>query len=405
MDFNRSRSCPTDTAGRLGAAPPPAQFFDADDEFKFDDFKFDPEDSLCVSGKFDIVDEEADDKTVCSEPPKPSAVVNTRTYNNKKVPAGNSPTSVHQFLEQIPEDNKTKILASNSPASVHQFVSKYQIPEHMSEDEEDPKYNLSLREGYSVDKRKTSDITDVISNMEHGDSPKRNSSFNSRNSNLVVMGSLEKHTNAAARDKQQHPQQQQRTQPLPKKSPPRTQQLPKKAPPVSAFRRLFSCGAPEVITDFKDNVKQKGVDTVEEVKGSFGDLGLTVRQVFSPVQNTKTGAGLVKKKIVTKVQSFKGGEVDEEGNFTDEEGNFTDDEGNFTDDDDDNVTDDDDDNVTDDDDDDNVTDDDDEVDFDEFFEEDEESEYGSSFVGSESEFSCTDDESEGSYCKRVTSWK
>eukprot|EP00984_Skeletonema_dohrnii_P020363 scaffold9893_cov110-Skeletonema_dohrnii-CCMP3373.AAC.5 len=382
MDFNRSRSCPTDTAGRLGAAPPPAQFFDADDEFKFDDFKFDPEDSLCVSGKFDIVDEEADEKTVCSEPPKPSAVANTRTYNNKKVAAADSPTSVHQFLEQIPEEDKKQILASNSPASVHQFVSKYQIPDHISEDEEDPKYNLSLREGYSVDKRKTSDITDVISNMEHGESPKRNSSFNSRNSNLVVMGSLEKHTNVA-RDKQQHQQQQQRTQQLPKKAPPK----------VSAFRRLFSCGAPEVIVDFKDNVKQKGVDTVEEVKGSFGDLGLTVRQVFSPVQNTKTGAGLVKEKIVTKVQKFKGGEVDDEGNFTDDEGNFTDDEGNFTDDDDD----------------DNVTDDDDEVDLDEFFEEDEESEseYGSSFVGSasESEFSCTDDESEGSYCKRVTSWK
>jgi len=399
MDFNRSRSCPTDTAGRLGAAPPPAQFFDADDEFKFDDFKFDPEDSLCVSGKFDIVDEEADEKTVCSEPPKPSAVVNTRTYNNKKVlaVAADSPTSVHQFLEQIPEDDKHQILASNSPAAVHQFVSKYQIPEHISEDEEDPKYNLSLREGYSVDKRKTSDITDVISNMEHGESPKRNSSFNSRNSNLVAMGSLEKHTNAAARDKQQHPQQQQRTQQLPKKAPPK----------VSAFRRLFSCGAPEVIVDFKDNVKQKGVDTVEEVKGSFGDLGLTVRQVFSPVQNTKTGAGLVKKKIVTKVQKFKGGEVDDEGNFTDDEGNFTDDEGNFTDDDD-NVTDDEG-NFTDDDDDDNVTDDDDEVDLDEFLVDDEDSgsEYGSSFVGSasESEFSCTDDESEGSYCKRVTSWK
>ena len=329
MDFKRSSSCPAENEGRLGATPPPAQFLDVD-EFKFDDFKFSSDDNFCLSGKFILKDEEADGNTVCSEPPKPSATAYTRTYNNRKVSAAaNSPTSVreHECMERIPED------------------------------EENANYNLSLREDYAVDKRKTSDMTDVISNMEHGDgdSPMakcNNNSGVSRNPNLVVMGSLDKHM-ATARNRQNQQQQQQQ---LP----------PKKSPPLSTFRRLFACGAPEVacgIHDFKANVKQKGVDTVEEVKGSFGDLGLTVRQVFSPVQNTKT---VVKKKV----KKFKGEEVDDEN---------TDDDGAT-------------------DDDDNVTDD-----------GDDESETGSSFVGSESEceseYSSTDDASEGSRCEEVTSWQ
>jgi len=309
MDFNRSRSCPAENnVGRLRAAPPPAQFLDVD-EFKFDDFKFGSDDNVCLSGKFNLKDnEEADGKTVCSEPPKPSAAAYIRTKNNKKVPADASPTSVHECMGRI------------------------------SEDEEDAKYNLSLRQDYSVDKRNTSDITDVISNMEHGggESPmaKGNNFGVSRNPNLVVMGSLEKHMKTS-HDKQNQQQQQQQ---LP----------PKKSPPL--FRRLFACGAPDVIHDFKANVKQKGVDTVEEVKGSFGDLGLTVRQVFSPVQNTKT---------VVKKRRGRHENTDDDDDATDEG--------------------------------------------------DDESECGSSFAGSESEceseYNSTDDASEGSHCERVTDWR
>ena len=131
----RSRSCPAQKADRR--LP---QAFDID-EFKFDDFKFGSANKACMSGKIKLPDEESDGKTVCSEPPKPSAAAYTREgCQNRKVPPASSPTSVRdQRMGQISEDV-----------------------------EGDAKYNLSLREDYSVNKRKTSDITDVISNMKHG---------------------------------------------------------------------------------------------------------------------------------------------------------------------------------------------------------------------------------------------
>ena len=357
MGFERSRSCPVDQ-GRRGSAPPPAEFYDADDfkfdkqcvagkfnlgatsppaesfdadEFNFDveNFKFNSDGKKRVSGKFNT--DEGDVTTVCSEPPKPSTAAATRTYNNRKC----SPKSVHEMLGQISE-----------------------------EQEKENKYNLSLRDDYAVDenKRMASDITEVISNAESGAWPaKCKNTGVIRNPNLVVTGSPDmRRSNTTSVQ----------------------QQSGKPPPPVSMFRRLFSCGAPEVkesIHDLKEktshlkaNVKQKKDDTVAEVKGSFGDLGLTVRQVFSPVQNTKTGAVMVKKKVVTKVKKLKGQEVEDE---------HTDDDENTTDGD------------------------------EEGLESgsslaDSESESRSSLADSdiESEYDSTDDASEGSDCKQVTGW-
>jgi len=423
MDFERSRSAPTKSAPRLGVAPPPAHFFDVD-EFNFDDFKFDSDDNQCLSGSFAIKDDLTDDKTVCSEPPKPEAVMKKR-----------------------PQHNNTKVSANYSPKSVTELMDR------ISEDEDDPKNISSLREGYSVDNRRISDMTDVISNMKNGDSPKRVSSGVTRNTNLVTMGALaeespervnsvvtrnpnsvsmgspEKSKRDNSTDHGESPGitrnpnlvplgsgeslkrdnitehieslnsgvtrnrsmnsrgsagvNRHRNKPHQPRHPHPRQE--KKPPRRNMFQRLFACGAPEVIVD----MKQKGVDTVEEVRGSFGDLGLTVKQVFSPVQNTKAGAGMVKEKIATKVKKWKEEDVEVEyEEYSDDEG--SDDDLNVTVEDDD-VTDDGVDNATDTDDD--------VVDLDESMCTDD-----SSFVGTDSGSEYTDDFSEGSHCEEVTSW-
>jgi hypothetical protein len=341
MDLKRTTSCPVKGAPqgqkRLGAAPPPVEFFD------YTEFEFDSDDNQCVARKF-TVKEENDVATICSEPPKPSAAMATRAYSNNNASA-RSPISVHEMLEQI------------------------------SEQDENKKSNVECREDYPFDKRKPSDITEVVSNLTIG-SPMAGIPIGSpmagipmckntgiRNPNLKGTGSQYKRNNFT-RGQHHRGQQSQK-------------------PSALSFRRLFACGGPgvgeikesihefkagvgeikESIHDFKANVKQKGVDTVEEVKGSFGDLGLTVRQVFSPVQNTKTGAGMVKEKVVKKVKKLKGEKVDDE--YTDE---------------------------------DEVSDNDDY---------DEGSESGSSLAESESEYNtdeATDDASEESDCKQVTGW-
>ena len=333
MDLKRTTSCPVKGAPqgqkRLGAAPPPNQFYD------YTEFGFYSDDNQCVAGKF-TVKEENDVTTICSEPPKPSAAMATRAYINKNASA-RSPKSVHEMLEQI------------------------------SEQDENKESNVECREYYyyPFDKRKPSDITEVVSNLTIG-SPVagipmcKNTGI--RNPNLKGTGSQYKRNNFRVRVH-------------------RGQQSQK--PSALSFRRLFACCGPcvgeieesihefeavvgeikESIHDFKANVKQKGVDTVEEVKGSFGDLGLTVRQVFSPVQNTKTGAGMVKEKVMKKVKELKGEKVDDE--YTDE---------------------------------DEVSDNDDY---------DEGSESGNSLAESESEYNtdeATDDSFEGSECKQVTGW-
>jgi hypothetical protein len=366
MDFKRTISCPAEGAAqeRLGAAPPPAEFYD-----NFDEFEFDSDDKQCVSGGFTVV--ENDVKTTCSAPTKPSAAAATRAYNNRKGSA-RSPISVHEMLEQIAEEEQNR------------FIQKY---------------DLLLREDYPHDiKRKPSDLTEVISNSKIIGSSK-NTGGVTRNPNLVVTGSPDKRSNIN-RGQQQRVQQQKGQQQRVQQQ--KVQQLPKQSPLL--FRRLFSCGGPgvgeikESIDEFKANVKQKGVDTVTEVKGSFGDLGLTVRQVFSPVQNTKTGAGMVKKNVIKKVKK-KLEKIDVDDEYSDDDGdNFTDDDDNVTDDDNGTTTDDDDNGTTDDDNDNGTTDDDGEG-----------SESGRSFSDSESEYNTddayTDDaSSEGSDCKQVTGW-
>ena len=80
--------------------------------------------------------------------------------------------------------------------------------------------------------------------------------------------------------------------------------------------------------NLKESVRQRGVDTVEEVRGSFGDLGLTVKQVFSPYQNAKTGTGMVVKKVRTKLgkESDDDDDVDYEECTDDDENNDDDSE-------------------------------------------------------------------------------
>ncbi len=409
MDFERSRSAPTKSAPRLGVAPPPAQFFDVE-EFNFDDFRFDSDDNQCLSGSFAIREDLTDDKTVCSEPPKPAAVMKKR-----------------------PQHDHTKVSANYSPKSVLESMDR------ISEEEDDAKISSMLREGYSVDNRRISDMTDVISNMESGESPKRVRSGVSRNTNLVTMGTLveespervnsipsfastpEKSERDNSTDHGESPKLVSsgvtRNPNLEEIDSPkrvvnsgvtrnpsmnsrgstgvnrhRIKQLqPQKPPPRrNMFQRLFACGAPEVVIDMKNDMKQKGVNTVEEVKGSFGDLGLTVKQVFSPVQNTKASAGMVKEKvkekIAKKVKKWDDQDVEVEyEEYSDDEGeseddlNVTGEEGDVTDD--------------------NATDtDDDVVDLDEYTDD-------SSFAGTDSGSEYTDDFSEGSQCEEVTSWQ
>ncbi len=427
MDFERSRSAPTKSAPRLGVAAPPAQFFDID-EFNFDDFKFDSDANQCLSGSFAILDDSTDDKTVCSEPPKPAAVMKKR-----------------------PQHDHTKVSANYSPKSVTEM-------QRISEEEDNSKISSMLREGYSVDNRKISDMTDVISNMGSGESPKRVRSGVAHNTNLVTMGTLleespERVSSDVARNPSfvSTPEKSKRDNstdhgeslkrvssgvtPNPnlvplgsgespkrdnitednespkrvansgvtrnpsmtsrgsagvnrhrnKQHQPRHPQEKNPPPRRNIFQRLFACGTPEVIVD----MKQKGVGTVEEVKGSFGDLGLTVKQVFSPIQNTKTSAGMVKEKvkekIATKVKKWDKDDVEVEyEEYSDDESNAEDDL-----------------NVTVEDEDDNATDtDDDVVDLDESIYTDD-----SSFVGTDSGSEYTDDFSEGSNCEEVTSWQ
>ena len=404
MDFERCRSAPTKSAPRLGAAPPPSQFFDVD-EFNFDDFKFDSDNNQCLSGSFVINDDLNDDKTVCSEPPKPAAVMKKR-----------------------PQHDDTKLSANYSPKSVHELMDT------ISEDEDDPKNNSLLSEGYSVDNRRISDMTDVISNMKNGESPKRVSSGVTRNSNLVTMGTLSEdssespgrvksprrvnlgvtsHPNLGFMVSAESPKRDNNTEHVESlkrvnsgatrnsrgspakhsdkhrneqhqpRNPPQQKQQKKPPPRRNMFQRIFACGAPEVIVD----MKEKGVITVEEVKGSFGDLGLTVKQVFSPMKNTKAGAGMVKKKvrekIAMKVRKWEEEDVEVEyEEYTDDEGESEDDL-----------------NVTVEDDDDNATDTDgDVVDLDEYTDD-------SSFVGTDSGSEYTDDFSEASECEKDTSWQ
>ncbi len=80
-------------------------------------------------------------------------------------------------------------------------------------------------------------------------------------------------------------------------------------------------------SNLKENMKQRGIDTVEEVKGSFRDFGLTVKQVFSPYQNVKTGSTMVVNKVQTKL-GMKTADIDVEDEYTectDEDKSYDDD--------------------------------------------------------------------------------
>lgn len=80
-------------------------------------------------------------------------------------------------------------------------------------------------------------------------------------------------------------------------------------------------------SNLKENIKQRGIDTVEEVKGSFNDFGLTVKQVFSPYQNVKTGSTMVVNKVQTKL-GMKTADIDVEDEYTectDEDKSYDDD--------------------------------------------------------------------------------
>ncbi|KAL7459690.1 hypothetical protein ACHAWC_011661 [Mediolabrus comicus] len=81
-------------------------------------------------------------------------------------------------------------------------------------------------------------------------------------------------------------------------------------------------------SNLKENIKQRGIDTVEEVKGSFNDFGLTVKQVFSPWTNAKTGSFMVVNKVKTKL-GMKTADIDVEDDeyteCTDEDKSYDDD--------------------------------------------------------------------------------
>lgn len=290
MDMS-SRSCPVGAAQRrLGASHRPAQFFDADDSpaqfFEADDSNF--ESIIFNAG------EENDVTTVCSEPPKSkgptptSPAMAAQTYHMRKVASARSPTSVHEMpmFEQI-------------------------LERQILEEEEDNKFKITLNEDYSVNKRRVSDV-DIklmwsVSPKVDAALLKEGKTGITRNPNLDLVDTDSPVAVGSQRNT------------IPNIS---GSQLPNIPPTRSAFQRLFACGAPgvgemnESIHEFKTNVKQKGVNTVEEVKGSFGDLGLTMRQVFSPLKNMKK-----------EVNKCKGEEVDYY-EATDDEDDFAEDDTN-----------------------------------------------------------------------------
>jgi hypothetical protein len=335
--MERSRSCPVE--GSSSSAFPPAEFFNADDgtvtSFDADKNFFNLNEQI----------NDATDVSIRSDPPtkamNASPLANRQSYNTPKKQTTDSPTAVGDVFKSSSSNNNN---SSNKGDMFTMYISK--------EDNEDGGISTP-----NVIKRNVSDVTLLHSNTTPSRKPPlapfSSPTYNTQRRN--IMGT----------NKQSSPQ-------------------PQQIGTWSSIRQLFACGGTpggmkedmkDSIHEFnvsmrqkgsnlKENVKQRGVDTVEEVRGSFGDLGLTVKQVFSPYQNAKTGTDLVVKKVRTKL----GKKSDDNDDVEDEYEECTDDDENFDDDD---------------------------------------SESGSSLAYTESnvESNYLDDEvSQGSGCKEVTSW-
>lgn len=288
--MERSRSCPVE-----GKSPafPPAEFFSIDDGKVT---SFDADKNFFNLNKQNNV---ATDVSIRSDPPakammNASPVTNKQSYDiPKNQSTGDSPTAVGDVFISNNNSNKNK----GDMFTIYNVLST-ELREEQNED------GVSTP---NVIKRNVSDVTLLHSNTAP-----------SRKTPLA---------------------------PSPTSSTQRKQSSPQQICTWSSIRQLFACGAPggmkedmkDSIHEFnvsmrqkgsnlKENVRQRGVDTVEEVRGSFGDLGLTVKQVFSPYQNAKTGTGMVVKKVRTKLgkESDDDDDVDYE-ECTDEDENYDDD--------------------------------------------------------------------------------
>ena len=335
--MERSRSCPVE--GRSSSAFPPAEFFSADDgtvtSFDADKNFFSPNKQI----------NDATDVSIRSDPPtkamNASPVTNRQSYNTPKKQSTDSPTAVGDVFNSSNNNSKNK----GDMFTIYNAFST----EHRKEENEEGVISTP-----NVIKRNVSDVTLLHSNTTPSRKPPlppfSSPTYNTQRRNIM------------STNKQSSPQQ---------------------IGTWSSIRQLFACGGTpggmggmkedmkDSIHEFnvsmrqkgsnlKENVKQRGVDTVEEVRGSFGDLGLTVKQVFSPYQNT----GMVVKKVRTKLAKESADNDDVEDEYeecTDEDENYDDDD----------------------------------------------SESGSSLAYTESNVESTylDDEiSQGSGCKEVTSW-
>jgi len=213
-------------------------------------------------------DGEVEFSIISSKPPKPRSSATNQKYI-------------------CPHEVSGSRKPSRSPTSVHEMLKR------IAEEEGNDNYTPTpLREDYVLDKE-GSDVTEVVSNIKN--SINNGQGDGNRKPNMAATPFKQANMNS-----------------------------PKPFTFRSLKTQLFACGGPvsgvnamrESIQEFnarmqqkgsnlKANVKKRGVETVEEVKGSFGDLNLTVRQVFSPIQNTKTGAGMVRDKVLDTVRSFK----------------------------------------------------------------------------------------------------
>ena len=305
--MERSRSCPV--KGRSSSAFPPAQFFSADDGTVT---SFDADKNFF---KLNEQINDATDVSIHSEPPtkamNTSPVTNRQSYTTPKKQSTDSPTAVGDVFNNSSSSNDN----SKNKGDMFTIYNAFSA-EHREEENEEEVISPP-----NVIKRNVSDVTLLHSNTTPSRKPPlapfSSPTYNTQRRNIMNM------------NKQSSPQQ---------------------IGTWSSIRQLFACGGTprgmggmkeemkDSIHEFnvsmrqkgsnlKENVKQRGVDTVEEVRGSFGDLGLTVKQVFSPYQNAKTGTTMVVKKVRTKLGKESDDNDDVEDGYeecTDEDENYDD---------------------------------------------------------------------------------